>query len=73
MKFTVTKMGFQVIKNTFEGKDIEEAKKLAPKIARFRKVFTGYGDNNYLILEQENSNISYEYNNHSGVYKWEEK
>lgn len=39
MKFTVTKMGFQVIKNTFEAKDIEEAKKMAPKIARFRKVF----------------------------------
>ena len=39
MKFTVTKMGFQVIKNTFEAKDIEEAKKMAPKIARFRKVW----------------------------------
>ncbi len=73
MKFAVTKMGFQVIKNTFEAKDIEEAKKMAPKIARFRKVYTGYGDNNYLILEQENSNISYEYSNRSGAYRWVEK
>lgn len=72
MKFTVTKMGFQVVKHSFEGKDIEEAKKLAPKIARFRKVFTGC-DNNYLILEQENSNISYEYSNRSGAYRWVEK
>lgn len=73
MKFTVTKMGFQVVKNTFEAKNIEEAKKIAPKIAHFRRVFTGYCDNNYLILEQENSNISYEYSNRSGVYKWVEK
>lgn len=73
MKFTVTKMGFQVVKNTFEAKNIEEAKKMAPKIAHFRRVFTGYCDNNYLILEQENSNISYEYSNRSGVYKWVEK
>lgn len=73
MKFTVTKMGFQVVKNTFEAKNIEEAKKMAPKIAHFRRVFTGYCDNNYLILEQENSNISYEYSNRSGAYKWVEK
>ena len=73
MKFAVTKMGFQVVKNTFEAKDIEEAKKMAPKIAHFRRVFNGYGDNNYLILEQENSNISYEYSNRSDGYKWVEK
>ena len=73
MRFTVTKMGFQVVKHSFEGKDIEEAKKIAPKIAHFRRVFTGYGDNNYLILEQENSNTSYEYSNRSGAYKWVEK
>lgn len=73
MKFTVTKMGFQVVKNTFEAKNIEEAKRMAPKIAHFRRVFTGYCDNNYLILEQENSNISYEYSNRSGAYKWVEK
>ena len=61
MKFTVTKMGFQVIKNTFEAKDIEEAKKMAPKIARFRKVYTGYGDNNYLILGWKSNGIRYEF------------
>lgn len=73
MKFTVTKMGFQVVKYVFEAKDFEEAKKMAPKIAHFRRVFTGYCDNNYLILEQEDSNTYYEYSNRSGAYKWMEK